>query len=506
MTKYAALFLSWIAVSSGEKGVAHLYIIHTNDIHGALAPSAGWWMNPYFPPPIGNAPAAAAFIKEKRDEARSKKCGFVLLDGGDIFQGTPIGELGRGKIMAEYYNYLGYDAVVVGNHDYDFGPEALTELVNSTGATFLGANVVNEGSEAWVNYLKPFIILEQAGVRIGIFGITTQYLEGMTTADRFRGHDVLHEVKTARRCVAALKAKGVDLIVGLTHIGLLHDQQLADSVAGIDIIIGGHSHTGLPQPYEDSINHTLIFQTYGRLSNLGFIDIKIDKGTRRIAGFRSEIVDLLAEEIDEDTVMARMISQWEDESMKGLDEVIGVSLEELTRAGMQESPLGNLITDAMREYFDVDLAIHNSGGIRASLPKGEVTYRDCFNIDAFSNTAVVMKLSGRQLREIFEVSINGHHAIFQVSGLKVKYDSDRPALGRIAEIIMDSGSPLADDKAYRVATNSYLAAGAGEYRIFREGKDIEDSYTFLRDIIAGYIRKHSPILKGVEGRIVDIRK
>jgi 5'-nucleotidase/UDP-sugar diphosphatase len=484
----------------------HIYIIYTNDIEGGLSPSAAWWMNPYFPPPIGNGPAAAYFIRSKRIEADSLGYGIFLFDSGDMFMGSPIGEFSKGKAVAEYFNYCGYDVMAPGNHDYDMGVEVFREFVGSIDAEFLGSNIIYEDTRENVEYLKPYTILHYNGMKIGVFSILTHYMEGMTTPEKFKGHDVQDETETAKKYVDILQGQGVDLIFALTGIGLRHDKRIAGSVPGIDVILGSHSSTALQIPYEDSINHTVICQAYSHLSSIGFLDLLVDKKTRKIAGYKGELIDLLSEEIDSDTTMLRIVAQWEEKTQKGFDEVIGYSNQELVRAGFQETGIGNLITDAMREYFNADIAIHNSGGIRANMPKGEITYRDCYNIDALSNTVVVMNMKGKVLLDVLEVGFNSHHAIFQLSGLKVRYDSKRPVNERMIEVLTDDGISIDTSRVYRVVTNSYLAAGGGDYIVFKQAEDIEDTFHYIRNIIAEYVKKHSPIEARVEGRIIDISR
>ena len=485
---------------------AHIYILHTNDIEGALSPSAAWWMNPYFPPPIGNAAAAATFIREKRAEADSLGYGFLLFDSGDMFVGSPLGEFSKGQAVAEYFNYCGYDVLAPGNHDYDQGVDVFRQFVTSVNGKFLGSNIVYKDTKQAVEYLLPYTVVEIIGMRIGIFSLLTEYMAGMTTPERFLNHEVLAEIETASRYVDTLNAKDVDLIFALTGIGLRHDQRVATSIPGIDVIFGSHSATALEQPYEDSLHHTIICQSYGHLSSIGFLDLWIDKETKKIAGYKGQLVDLLSEEIEHDTAMLAIISKWEKITQKGFDEVIGYSNEELVRTGFEESAIGNLITDAMREFFDADVAIHNSGGIRANLPKGEVTYRDCFNIDALSNTAVIIEMTGQQILDALEIGVNGHHAIFQVSGLRFKYDSKKPIGSRLIDATLADGTPIDKTKYYTLVTNSFLAAGGGEYTIFKEGRNAQDSFHYLRNIIVEYVKKHSPIDMGIEGRIIDVAR
>ncbi|UCF69753.1 MAG: 5'-nucleotidase C-terminal domain-containing protein [candidate division WOR-3 bacterium] len=463
-------------------------------------------MNPYFPPPIGNAAAAATFIEEKRSEADSLGYAFLLFDAGDMFVGSPVGEFSHGKAVAEYFNYCGYDAVAPGNHDYDQGVDVFREFVESIDATFLGSNIVYKETKRVVDYLQPYLVIERKGMRIGIFSLLTENMLGMTTPERFENHDVLPEIETAARYVDSLRGKDVDLIIAITGIGLRHDKRLAIAVPGIDVIIGSHSATALEEPFEDSLNHTIICQAYGHLSSIGFLDLWIDKETKRIAGYRGQLVDLLSEEIDDDTAMVRIVEKWERTTQKDFDEVIGFSEYELVREGFEETAIGNLITDAMREYTNADIGIHNSGGIRANMPRGEITYRDCYNIDALSNTAVTMYLTGSQVVEALEIGVNGHHAIFQISGLKMKYDSKKPIGSRVLEVYLEGGSVIDPQARYSIVTNSFLAAGGGEYVIFKSGENIQNSFYHLRNIIADYVKRHSPIEGRVEGRILDIAR
>lgn len=484
----------------------HIYILYTNDIEGSLLPSTAWWINPYFPAPLGNAAAAATFIKEKRNRADSTGYGFLLLDTGDMFVGSPIGEFSKGKAVVDYFNYCGYDLLSPGNHDYDMGIEVFKEFVKGVNAQFICSNIIYDDTKINVDYLKPYTIIELGELKIGVFGLLTEYMKGMTTPERFKNHTVLPEIETAKRFVDTLKSKGVDLIFAMTGIGLRHDKQLAENVPGIDVIFGSHSSTALESPYEDSINHTIICQNYSHLTSIGFLDLAIDKENKKIINYDGELIDLLTDEIEPDTVLLKILDNWENITKKGFNEVIGYAKNDLTRAGFEESTMGNLITDAMREYFSADIAIHNSGGIRANISKGEITYRDCYNVDALSNTAVLMKMTGEQILKVLEVGVNGHHAIFQVSGIKFKYSSRKPINERILEVKFENGAYLNKDAEYLIVTNSFLAAGGGDYVVFKEGKEIKETFTYLRNIIADYIKKHSPVSKNIEGRIIDVAR
>jgi 2',3'-cyclic-nucleotide 2'-phosphodiesterase (5'-nucleotidase family) len=495
-----ALLLLFIAVSaSAGKRYQHLYIVSTNDIHGGLAPSDGFWMSPQYPPPIGNAPAAITVIRELRAEAERKGYGFLFFDTGDLFSGTPIGEFSRGQSVIDFLNSAGCDLHVPGNHDFDLGLDVFTDLVRRAQSPFVCANIVKQGTDSLWPVLLPDTIFERAGIRVGVFGLLTHYMKNNSTEKSFGGLDVLRHYVAGEREVARLKARGADIIVGATHIGYSHDRNLVDSIPGIDVIIGGHSHTGLQAPTEFPRYHTIVAQTYGRLTSLGLLDLTIDTETRRIAGYTGDLIELNGDEIALDTATLRQVNAWRSQSEVGFDVVVGTARRLLTRGGNDESPMGNLVTDAMREAFQGDVGIHM--GVRNNLGPGDITYREVYRTDPFGNTVVTLKLTGAQLWDVLEVGVNGHHAMFQLSGAKLVYSPGKPAGKRLVSVEV-GGLPLDTARTYRVVTNSYLATGSGEYAVFLKGSEIEDTYSTIREVLTDYIKKHSPVDAHIEGRIL----
>ncbi len=483
---------------------SEVWIVHTNDIHGSLLPSDAYWMNPDFPPPIGNAPAAITVINDIRAEAKAQNIPVLLFDTGDWFAGTPIGDFTYGKSVMEFLNYIHEDAMTIGNHDFEYGLDTLRSLCKMSNAPVLCANLVKIGTDSIPDFLKPYTIIERDGLKIGIFGLITHYLEGMVSPENLGGYTVLKHYVGAANSIAGLRAQGADIVIGLDHIGYSHDLRLADSVPGIDVIIGGHSHTGLINPDETPHYHTIICQAYSHLTCVGLLKLKIDQSTKKIANYDGELINLYGEETPLNQEYLSILKKWQKTVEKGFDDVIGASKRELTRSGFEECAVGNLITDAMREQFNADIAVHNSGGIRANVPQGDVTYRDVYKVDIFGNTAVTMTMTGKQIWEMLEVSVIGYHAIFQVSGLKMVYDLRKPPKERVISVQI-GGQPLDTNKVYKVVTNNFLAAGGGAYGIFKQGQDAEDSYMLIRDIMAAYIKKHTPIDVKVEGRITRVK-
>lgn len=500
--RFTYLFIILILLVSFIYAVPEeVWILHINDIHGALAPSDAFWMNPDFPPPIGNAPAAVTVINSIRAEAAQRHIPVLILDVGDWFSGTPVGDFTYGKSVIEFLNYIKIDAATIGNHDFAFGLDTLQSLIKMLQAPVLCANLVKTGTDSIPEYFLPDVIIERDGLKIGLFGITTHYLTGMVSPDQIAGLSVLKHYVGAANSIKALQKQNADIVVGLTHAGFSHDQRLADSVPGIDVIIGGHSHSGVQPPKEMGRYHTIINQAYSRLTSVGVLKLKIDPQTKRIAGYDGELINLFGEEQILDTAYMTRLQHWQNQVETGFDIVLGTSKRELTRSGFEESPVGNLITDAMREYAQADIAVTNSGGIRANLPAGNITYRDLYKVENFGNTIVTMTLTGQQVWQMLEVSVIGYHAIFQVSGLKMVYDRKAPPNQKLMSVEIN-GKPIDMNKEYKVATNNFLAAGGGAYGIFKEGRDSDDTYILIRDVIAQYIKRHSPVDYKIEGRII----
>lgn len=479
----------------------HLVILHTNDIHGHLPQEEAWWINPNFPPPIGNAAAVATIIKEERQRAEQNGWGFLLLEGGDIFQGTPLGEFSQGQAVVDFMNLMGYDAMTVGNHDYDKGQDVIKNLVSKAKFPVLGANLVDSVSGKTIDYLKPYTMVEKAGLKIGIFGLITHYLRGMATPEHLQGLDIAKESATAKQMVDSLKSQNIDLIIGLLHTGFRHDKAIADTVPGIDVIIGAHSHTGLRTAYEDPEHHTIIVQTYGNLTTIGKLDLLIDPETKQIVGYNSELKELFTEAVPQDTMVDRIVAAETAQAEKGFDQSLGEALTDIKRGGGdKESAIGNFVCDAMLEAAGADVAFQNSAGIKADILKGEITYRSIYKVDAFGNYLVTMDMTGSQVIKVCETSVLGYHAIFQVGGLQMTYDTKKPIWKRVSSVIVN-GQPIDTAKIYKVVTNNFLGAGGGNYKIFQEGTNRVDTYIQLRQAMVDYVRKKSPINAGLEGRI-----
>lgn len=488
------LFILLFSVICGCGGGEYdrLTVIHTNDIHGHILPERvlGW------PTRTGGYGVFAAWVKEVRGQNESEGVVTLLVDAGDIFAGTVEGNVTRGRAVITLMNALGYDAMTLGNHEFDFGYYNLEQLAANADFPFLGANVFRRSSGEILPFLRPYIIREISGRKVALIGVTTAetpeiILPGNIDKVLFRD-----PVAVVRTYLKILKDEGADVMIVLSHLGLENDRKLAEETEGIDLIIGGHSHDLLEKPIRAGPAETIICQagSYGRYA--GRIDLRIDRESGKIAGFNYRIFrNRQFGDYAPDIPISDLLSAIRDKLGDQYDRRVGMALDDIPAArDLPESPLGNLITEAVRRTAGTEAAFQNAYGIRYSLLKGEITRRDIFKILPFDDTVHTMVLSGRQIRELLEQSLTGRKGMLRMSGIAARFDPSRPEGDRLisAEI---KGEPLREEKDYSVAANGFLAAGGDYFRTFQEGKSRRDTGILLREALSSFISDHTPLYR-----------
>ncbi|MBI5631435.1 MAG: bifunctional metallophosphatase/5'-nucleotidase [Elusimicrobia bacterium] len=503
MGKSAIRFLAlWLLLLAGASGAESLkiFVYHTNDIHGWIRsrPASFYQADPSRL--IGGAAVLSNVLKK---EAGPK----LLIDAGDWFQGTPEGSLSRGESAVEIFNALGYDAVAVGNHDFDFGEARLKELSGMAKIPVLAANIYRKDGQR-VAYLKPWIVKEVAGVKVGIFGLTTTHMRQLTFPENFAGLEFRREVEAAREAVKALRARGATVIIAATHVGFESpdmgpfegDQTVASQVEGIDLIVGGHTHTPLRVPVRDATYGTLITQAGSTLSQVGRVTLEIDPKTKKVAASRGELLDLWADEWGEDPGVLALSGKYESRVKAIFDVVVATAAARLSRNREGESSLGDWMTDCERSWARADIAFQNGGGIRADLEAGPVTVRDIFNVMPFDNYVVRLSMKGALVREILDYGVGRSKGMLQVSGVEFSYDRDG-AQGRRAAAVLVGGRPLDDEASYEVATIDFMVKGGDGYTPFALAQKQENTKTLLRDVLRECARKQGLIAVPSGGRL-----
>jgi 5'-nucleotidase / UDP-sugar diphosphatase len=468
-----------------------LTILHINDFHGHLLPTPGKNGKP--------GTGGMAYIAKMVSEERAKNPeGTLLLSAGDMFQGTPISNLFRGKPVIEAMNRMGFDAMTLGNHEFDWGMEAFQNLRKAAVFPFLSANIIDD-KRAPLPGVKPYAVFQKKGLKIAVIGITTPETHYTTKPGNLKGYHVVAPEKALPPLIEKMKKEGAGLVIVLSHTGLDEDRNMASQVSGIDLIVGGHSHTEAKTAVV--VGETIIVQAGYYGNYLGVMKIAVDTGSKKIIQHpeRRILRKVKAgpdDAYDED--VAAIIKRYDDQIRGEFGRVVGETLVDLRKRPF-ESNIGNLVCDAMRKAAGSQIAIQNNGGLRTTIPAGKITLEQIYTLLPFDNNLMTMDLTGAQIADILEYNAKTE-GMLQVSGLKVVYDLAAPEGSRVKELTI-GGKPADRSRVYRVTTNDFLAAGGDRFGMFREGKNavVGDD---IREAVLDYLKKHSPVSPRIEGRIV----
>jgi 5'-nucleotidase / UDP-sugar diphosphatase len=490
------LLLLLIAVPLDVRGLpaAQLTVLHLNDFHGHLLPDSDKSMSSSAP-----AGGAARLARMIADERAKNPEGVLLLSAGDMFQGTPISNIFGGQSVMEVMNYLKFDAMALGNHEFDWGTGVLQQLAAAATFPFLAANIRDLQGRG-LPLTQPHVILQRNDLKLAVIGITTPETIFTTKPDHVAGLTFCPPAEVLPQLLKELRGRGADLIILLSHSGLDADMVIAEQVSGIDVIVGGHSHTAVTHPLR--VNDTLIVQAGSYGAYLGVLQLDIDPITHKILAYtrENELKPVLAnsgEPVDEKA--AAIVAHFNDQIKGAFARVVGETTVDLERNAREESNVGDLIADALRETTGADFAFQNGGGIRANIPRGKITLEQVYTLLPFDNIVVAMDLTGDRIRGLLEQNAASAHQLLQISGLSVHYDLGRPAGLRVIKVMIGN-QPLVPQKTYRVATNDFLAAGGDQYTTFKEGTNIVYGDP-VRDEFAAYLDRHSPVNPITQNRI-----
>lgn len=430
-----------------------IMIIHTNDIHGRVQPSG--------------SVLGLAKISTIVNNVRNQYAYTFLVDGGDTFHGTTFATIGEGLSVLRAMNAVGYDLMVAGNHDFNYGQDRLLELSQLANFPILAANV--RYTDTGDAFLNPYVIQNFGGVRVGFFGMASPETLYKTHPRNVEGLDFVSPIESAREMVSILSPI-TDVIVMLAHVGIDEDTiettiDVATAVPGIDIIIDGHSHNLLPEGLR--VGNTLIAQAGEYGQNVGAVAIS------RAPGFATRAFMLDATDVEPDPYVENLV----DLIATAQDDILNVEvgstavLLEGTRGPSRtsETNLGRILTNAMLLEADADVAFTNGGGIRASIQPGVVTLRDIISVLPFGNIITTIEVTGADIVAALEhgtsAAPNESGGFPHVAGLTYTLDLDAPEGERVKNVVV-GGTPINLTRTYRLATNDFLAAGGDQYSMF----------------------------------------
>ena len=496
------VFTSLPVAAEEAKTTKHeIVILHTNDVHARVK--------------ADEREKAIGYgkIKTYKEELVKEGKTVLMLDAGDTLHGTTFATISRGDSIVKLLNEVGYDYMVPGNHDFNYGYQRLVELTGKGNFKTLASNVVTEQGKR--DFLENDI-KEVDGVKIGFFGLSTPETYYKSHPSNTKGIVIAEPVEVAKQQVAALKAKGADFIVAIGHLGIddstkeeLRSEGVLKAVPGIDLFIDGHSHTALPEG--KVIGSALLAQTGSYTNNLGKITLTFDGN--KIENKKAELISYEAMSLVKPDEKIEAIEKEVDEANKPfLEKIVGKTLVDLEGRReynrKQETNLGNLVTDAMREVSKADIAITNGGGIRATIEKGDVTMGEVLTAFPFTNFTVTVDLTGKEVIQALENGVKAAPelagAFVQVSGLTFKYDDTQKAGERVFDVMV-AGKPIDLEKTYKVATNDFIAGGGDQYDVFK-GKTETGQYELLSETLAKYIAAKKEVNPQVEGRITVAKK
>jgi 5'-nucleotidase len=491
-------------------------LLGINDLHGQLDMTRRFNGRK-----LGGVEYLSAYLNLKKKENKNT----ILVEAGDMVGGSaPISSFLQEEPTIEVLNKIGFDYGTLGNHEFDRGVKEMMRLINGgknqntgyfSGANFpyLCANVIDDKTGKTI--LPPYSIKKINGVSIGFIGVVIKDTPKIAPPNQTAGVKFIDEVKAINKAVAALKKQGVKAIVVLAHNGGSQSSPNGNATGEIvrmakkmddevDVIFSGHTHTYINK----EVNGKLIVQSYSYGTAFSDVHLKIDSQTKDIIDKKAEIVMVYQDAIKPDPEIKEMIQNYETKIGPVVNKVVGKAADDiLTKKNHDgESSLGSMIADSQRIAMNSDFAFMNFSGIRADLPKGDVTWGELFTIQPFKNKLVRMTLTGEEVRKLLNQQWQDHGNIrmLQISGLKYTWDSTKMSGQKVLNIFRTNGTPIEPHSNYTVTTNSYLANGGDNFSVLLEGKNKVEGPTDL-DALENFVKKQKqPLVPTFDGRVKKV--
>ncbi|XP_060947416.1 5'-nucleotidase [Limanda limanda] len=513
-----------------------LVLLHTNDVHARVEEKCDH---------RGRCSGGVARRATEVRRVRSSGGHVLLLDAGDQFQGTVWFNYYRGGEAAHFMNLLRYDAMTLGNHEFDNGVEGLMKpFMEEIRCPVVSANIRPDATLAATfgkSYL-PYKILEVGGQRVGVVGYTSQETSALSKPGP---HLVFEEeVDALQPHVDKLLTLGVNKIIALGHSGFTKDQDIARRLRGVDVVIGGHTNTFLytgtppssevpagPYPFlvkSDDGRQVPVVQAYAFGKYLGYLEVTFDEAGDVVRSTGNPI--LLDSSVPQDPDVLADVERWKTNLANYSAQVVGQTLVllngEAEECRFRECNLGNLICDAMvdnniqlpdeLQWNHVSSSIFNGGGVRASVDErtrgGSITMEDLISVLPFGGTFDLVQLRGSTLRKAFEFSVRRHGEgtgeFLQVSGFRVEFDLSRPPGRRLTSLLILCTAcrvplyePVQDETLYRVVLPSYMASGGDGYAMISNELVKHNSGDLDISVVSRFITQRQKVYPPVEGRV-----
>ncbi|MFK8053897.1 MAG: bifunctional UDP-sugar hydrolase/5'-nucleotidase [Woeseiaceae bacterium] len=494
-----------------EKNTKTITLLFTNDLESAYEPVPAFWRDDMAR--IGGIAELTTLI----NQLRAAEPNSFLFDAGDIFTGT-LSKRSQGELAFELMLTMDYDAMCIGNHEFEYGWKTLAAQKNRASFPVLGANLFYRGTEN--PYAQPYAIIERDGVRIGVIGILGQDAATALIPSNIAGLDVHDPIPVVARYVNELRGQ-VDLVVLLTHQGktapmqtddegrpdvqrdIDADMALAGSVDGIDVLLAGHADAGTRKPVVHPDTGTLIMQTFGQGQHLGVLQLQLDRETGDIIGYEGRLIAVDSDALTPDPKVVEKLRRYRDEN-PDIQAKVGTTQSRMNRQYNRESDLGNLYADIVRRYADAEVGLMPSGALRKDLPEGDIRYVDLLDSFPFEDRVATMTLSGAVLRQLIEQGLSLERGMLQVSGLSIVYDPQAPVGQRSLRILVN-GDPLDEARQYRVGTIEIVAAGGDLYSQAKGSLETVYADRSFANVLLDFFRSQSSVGLAPAGRLLPAR-
>jgi 2',3'-cyclic-nucleotide 2'-phosphodiesterase (5'-nucleotidase family) len=506
-----------LASSAAQTSTTTVTIVGTNDFHGALE-------NRLVSNRLaGGAEWLAGYVNVVRAENPN---GTLWIDAGDQMQGTLVSNYFFGSSTIDVMNAMGVDAAVVGNHEFDWGQDVLQDRVDQAEFPYLAANIFyakkngnpNHGHGGRPHYAKPYTIFEVNGVKVGVIGIALPETPSVTNPINVSNLVFLDGADAVNDVLPEVEAEGATIIIVAAHIGGFFPnfgEGIMDFTCGldpdkVDLVVSGHTHSRI----DDVMCDIPVVQAFSSGTAFSRVDFTVDTATGEATSYvmnpfssggaptttynttSTFTATYHGTVVTPDPVVEALVDEYVAEIAEVKNTVIGYSNTAITRNSRFESSMGDWVTDIMRAYDpSIDFALTNSGGLRAELNAGEVTFGEVFEIMPFDNTLVLVELTGAEVIQVLREGTTGQHGLIQVSGLKFSFDYGTAAIGDsvlVGDVIdLNTGQPIDPNATYTIATNDFMANGGDHYATLGANPGT-NTFVLIRDLMVDWVEANSP--------------
>jgi len=481
--------------------------IEVTDLHGTLNP-------------VGSTQPVVATLTKQIKDIKAANPDSVILSGGDMFQGSALSNILKGQPVIDVMKNIGFDAMALGNHEYDWGIDAVIDPQNAvlkgTSIPVLAANVYDKTTGKPVSYIKPDVMLEKDGVKIGVIGVVDnkEFPTAILPA-LIKDVDFKDPVPIVNQLAKDLKSQGAQIVVVLAHMGAFTDQSgavsgnlidMAKQLSGVDAIFGGHTHTVVTT----KVNGIPV--GVANANGKGYIDLKVTLNADGIVStgdmnYQDDVPLYKAQTPLVDPDVQAIIAKADQDVGPTLNAVLGQAAVDLTRTQSTtpygDSVLGNWTSQVTKDAVQTDFAFIINGALRCDLPKGDIKAGDIWALMPFDGTFYTMKMTGAQIKVVLEDAVQDGGKGIQVAGLSFSYDPTKPTMNRVTSMKKSDGTLIELTQTYSIAANDFMATGGDMFTEFNDPAivDKKDTGMEVRDVLIEAVKAQKTVTAAIDNRI-----